>query len=497
MSPAERVLRTVRKHGLIEPGGRVVAAVSGGPDSVALLHLLLELHGAGELIVAGLAHFNHQLRGADADADEAFCAALAAELGLPIEIGRGDVRALARAEGRSVEDAARSVRYAFLEQAADRLSAAAIAIGHSLDDQAETFLLRLMRGAGPRGLAGILPRAGRVVRPLIDLRRAELRDYAAGRRLVFREDATNADLAIPRNRVRHELMPYLAREFSPGIAAVLAREAEIARTDEDYLERQAIDLASLIVLRTGTAADRLEPGAAGRVRVDAGALTSLHPALASRVARLALTAAAPGGFIGFDQIGRFLKFAREARPGQALSLPRVQAVRDAHAVVLGPEPPRDPATRAPNSFRFPLSIPGEVTLENQGWIVSAGVAVPGPGLALLPTGGPGGENGSKPGPDPNLILVQSGRLALPLAVRSRLAGDRLKPRGMRGRGRKLQDVFVDRKIPRQNRDSVPLIVDGNDRIVWVVGEAVSEDFRVTEPSQGVIFLKARRLGGLG
>ena len=482
MSLAGRVLRTVRKYGLIEPGGRVVVALSGGPDSVALVHLLLELQRAGELTLAGVAHFNHQLRGDEAAADEAFCVAMAAALGLPIETGRGDVRAIARAEGRSLEDAARTVRYAFLEHAADRLGAHVIAVGHSRDDQAETFLLRLIRGAGPRGLAGILPRAGRIVRPLLEVRRSELRDYAASHHLASRDDATNADVSIPRNRVRHELMPYLEREFSPGITDVLAREADIAREDEDYLSREAIDLTTLIVLtkeaRTAGA------GASSIVRVDAAALSTLHPALATRVARHALTTAASGGFIGFDQIARFLAFAREARPGQALSLPGLQAVRDASGVVLGPEPPRGPATRVVNSFRFPLSIPGEVTLDNQGWIISAGL-------------GSDAESPLAQGGGSDAILVRADRLALPLAVRSRAAGDRLRPVGMGGRGRKLQDLFVDRKIPRQIRDSVPLIVDGNDRIVWVVGEAVAEDFRVTEPSQGVIFLKARRLGGLG
>ena len=483
MSLAERVLRTVRNYRLLEPGGRVVAALSGGPDSVALVHLLLELQDAGELTLAGVAHFNHQLRGDEASADEAFCRAMADGLGLRIEVGRADVRAIASAEGRSIEDAARAVRYAFLEEAADRLNASAIATGHSRDDQAETFLLRLMRGAGPRGLAGILPRAGRVVRPLLDVGRAELRSYAAERGLASRDDATNADVRIPRNRVRHELMPYLDREFTRGIANVLAREADVAREDEDYLQRQAIDLATLIVLRK-EAATKTGESAAAVVQVDAVALASLHPALASRVARLALAEAAGSGFIGFDQIARFLAFARDGRPGQALSLPGVRAVRDASGVVLGPEPPRGPAARASNSFRFPLSIPGEVTLDNQGWIISAGL-----GADLdAPESGPGRA-------DP--LVVRAGNLALPLSVRSRMAGDRLRPAGMGGRGRKLQDLFVDRKIPREMRDSVPLVVDGHDRIVWVVGEPVAEDFRVTEPSQGVIFLKARRLGGLG
>jgi tRNA(Ile)-lysidine synthase len=473
MTLSDRVLRTVRRHALVARGGRVAVALSGGPDSVALVYLLLELQAAGELSVAGLAHFNHQLRGAEADGDEAFCRAMAETLGLPFEAGRGDVRALARSERRSVEDAARAARYAFLEAAADRLAAEVIAVGHSADDQAETFLLRLIRGAGPRGLAGIRPRSGRIVRPLIDIPRVDLRQYQASRQLDSRVDSSNADLDIPRNRVRHELLPYLQREFSPGISAVLAREAAIARVDEDRLQQEAIDLAASIVLRSTSAVD-----------VDRAALTSLHPALASRVARVALQALAPDTFIGFDHIERLLRFAREGSRGAALSLPGQQAVHRGSRIVLGPEPPRGGSARQSNSFRFPLSIPGEVMLGDQGWAISAERAdwLDRPGAA---------------GPARSVsvaVALEPG--SLPLAIRSRRPGDRFRPLGL-GHGKKLQDFLVDRKVPRDSRDRLPLVVDRDDRIVWVVGESVAEDFRVTEPSRGVILLKARRLGGLG
>ena len=473
MTLSDRVLRTVRRHALIARGGRVVVALSGGSDSVALVHLLLELQAAGELSVAGLAHFNHQLRGADSDGDEAFCRAKAAALGLPIEVGTGDVRGLARDGRRSVEDAARAARYAFLEDAADRLAADVIAVGHSADDQAETFLLRLIRGAGPRGLAGILPRAGRVVRPLLDIPRVDLRQYTAVHQLDSREDPSNADLDIPRNRVRHELLPYLQREFSPGISGVLAREAAIAREDEDRLQQEAIDLAVSIVLRSRDASD-----------VDTAALTSLHPALASRVARIALQEQAPGIFVGFDHIERLLRFARDGSPGAALSLPGQQAVHRGSRVVLRPEPPREPIAGQPNSFRFPLSIPGEVTLGDQGWAISAERAE-----RLEWPGGPGPARSA-------YVVVALESSSLPLAIRSRRPGDRFRPLGL-GHGKKLQDFLVDRKVPRESRDSLPLVVDRDDRIVWVVGESVAEDFRVTEPSRAVILLKARRLGGLG
>jgi tRNA(Ile)-lysidine synthase len=482
MPLASTVLRTIRRHQMLPPGGRVAVALSGGPDSVALVHILRELESQGHLVVAGVAHFNHQLRGEASDADEQFCRDLAASLTLPIETGRADVRGIARREKRSIEDAARHLRYAFLLDAAAALQADAVAVGHSREDQAETFLLRLLRGAGTRGLGAIRPKAGMIVRPLIDVSRAELRRFAADRALGYREDASNSDLAVPRNRVRHELLPYLAREFSPGIVEVLAREAALAREDDDRLEAEAIDLAASVVL-TNTGPEH----AASRVRIDAAALASLHPALASRVARQVLCQLGGDRFIGFDHIQRFLEFARRAEPGSAISLPGQQArlsVAGKPVIELGPEPPRHTveARRAKaeaNSFRIPLSIPGEVVLTAQRWSVSAVWA-----------------EGTSAGPfSPQDLSALVREPKGPLTVRSRRPGDRFEPPGLGGRARKLQDYLVDRKVARADRDLLPLVVDRDDRIVWIVGHAVAEGFRAAEPSPGVILLKAKYLGG--
>jgi tRNA(Ile)-lysidine synthase len=466
-----RVLRTLRVHRMLPPRGRVLVALSGGPDSVALLHLLRELEGAGELVVAGVAHVNHRLRGESADADERSCRQLAADLGLSADVGSADVRALAKAEHRSLEDAARKARYAFLDAAADRAGADAIAVGHSLDDQAETFLLRLIRGAGPRGLGSIRPKVGRVIRPLIEISREDLRAYVAERRLVFREDETNADVAIPRNRVRHQLLPQL-RQFSPAVVDVLAREAEIAREDEDFLSGLAIDQASRIVLVTKRG-----------IEVDVEGVRNLHPALASRVLREALDRAAPGQFFGRDHIRAALALTTDAvADGAATSLPGL-AVRKVAGRLLVQKPGQAGAEPFSNSFRVPLSIPGEVAL--CGWTVSAHTL----GDGQTPAGALRARGGS--------VAVAASGLKLPLAVRSRRPGDRFRPLGLGGRGRKLQDFLVDRKVSRSERDALPLVVDSDDRIVWVVGQSVAEDFRVTGSSQGVIFLKARRLGGEG
>ena len=501
LSLTDRVFETVRKHGMIRPGGRVLVALSGGSDSVALLHILRALEARGGCAVAGVAHVNHGLRAAAAE-DELFCREIAGGLGLPFRSCHVDVRDLAREWRTSIEDAGRRARYAFFEQSATELGAEEIATGHTRDDQAETFLLRMMRGSGLRGLSAIRPKIGRVVRPLIEVGRAELRDWLAESGLTFREDASNQDPAFARNRVRHELLPFLQREFSPAIADVLAREAAIAAQDDDRLQIEAIESARSVVLMrvrgdlvplrppARTADDGFgladpEPVAAEieAVELDAGRLTSLHPALAFRVSRLALSVLAPTRFLGFDHVERLLALCR-APEGRALSLPGQHAVKRGGKIVLR----RKAFEGFANSFRVPLSIPGEVILDAQGWAVSA---TPGSDLDFLIPG----RKSENRDLTPLTAAVQGARL--PLAVRSRLPGDRFKPPGLGGRRKKLQDFLVDRKIARELRDSLPLVVDGDDRIVWVVGEAVAEDFRVTTPSQGVIFLKARRLGGLG
>jgi tRNA(Ile)-lysidine synthase len=499
---------------------------------VALLWVLKDLEAQGALVLAGTAHLNHQLRGGEADLDEAFCAALSARVGVPFIGERADVAAFARAHKRSIEDAARVVRYAFLERAAASLGADAIAVAHTKDDQAETFLLRLMRGAGTRGLAAIRPRAGRVIRPLLDVARPALREYLASAGEVFREDATNADVATPRNRVRHELIPYLRSHFSPGATDVLARAAELARQDEDFLQTEAIKLAARVVLSDVT------------IRLDVFGLTDAPRALSSRVAQAALQRFAGPKSIHFDHVDRLLALAADPAGGEgrAVSLPGQTAIRVGDTIVLRPEtrkrggalvsaksrngagglvppkprqrggelvPPKPrqrggglvppkPRQRggglvAPkprsgeggNSFAFSLSIPGEVRLGSQAVGAERLLGLPDSPERQRKWAGRGVEVG-----------VAADTLTLPLAVRSRRPGDKFRPLGAPGR-RKLQDFLVDRKVKRDDRDTVPLVVDGQDRIVWVVGQSVAEDFRVTDPSQGVILLKVRHLGGVG
>jgi tRNA(Ile)-lysidine synthase len=475
MPVIDRVREFVRQHDLIGPETRVVAAVSGGSDSVALVHLLRSLADAGELRLAGVAHFNHQLR-PSADADERFAAGVAASLNLPFTSDREDVSALAIREHRSVEDAGRTARHAFFERVRAASGADVVALGHTRDDQAETVLLRLMRGAGPRGLAGMHPKNGHIIRPLLGCRRQELREWLAERTLPFVEDETNQDVSVPRNRVRAELLPLLAARFNPAIVDVLADQAELSREMLDWMDATADALAARIVRRGAL------PDGAKQYDIDADDLLSAPPALRRRMLWRVMSEVAGRRPIAFGHVAAALRLIEERADNRA-DFPGQRLERIGTSVVLTGRIDGAQGRRAPdevsNLFRFPLSIPGEVALPDAGWIVSAepfaGATVSNPVAR-------------------DTALVRLDLCRGSLAVRNRRPGDRFRPAGLAGQ-KKLQDYFVDRKVGRKQRDAVPLVVDDTDRIVWVAGFGIDEAFRVTDPAQAVIILKLKALGG--
>jgi tRNA(Ile)-lysidine synthase len=246
-STAPAVRSFIRRHRLLGAGDRVAVALSGGSDSVALSCLLSDLAKDEAWDVAGLIHVNHGLRGAESDADEAFCRDQAARWHLPLHVQRVDVAGRAREARQSIEAAARHLRYTAFEAGAVALGATSVATGHTEDDQAETLLLRLVRGASSRGLAGIRVRRGRFVRPLLASRRADLRAWLAHRGQPFREDSSNRDCAIPRNRLRRDVVPVL-EAFAPQVVPALGRAAALLADDETFVEAAALDEAARLVV---------------------------------------------------------------------------------------------------------------------------------------------------------------------------------------------------------------------------------------------------------
>jgi tRNA(Ile)-lysidine synthase len=461
MQLLDRVRATIRAHDLVRPDTRVLVALSGGSDSVALAFLLGELAQRHELRVAGVVHLNHQLR-PSADDEEAFCARLAARFGWPFHPHRDDVAARARTGRRSLEDAARAARYELFEEVRVRLEADAVALGHTRDDQAETFLLRLLRGAGSRGLAGMHPRRGRIVRPLLDCRRGDLRSFLEERGEPFVHDESNDDVSIPRNRVRAELLPLLERRFNPSIVDVLADEAMLAREEWEWIQQAAREAGPAVVSRPDSFVWLL----------DVPELERLPAAVARATVREVLAQAAAGRPVSFRHVEDALQLLRRGGgpvDGPGLRLER----RGASLVLISRSGEQSPA----NLFRYSLSIPGEVALREAGCVVSA-EAAPSAGSAVLS--------------NPAVAVVQLDRCQTPFAVRNRRPGDRFRPLGLDGR-KKLQDYLVDKKVPRDRRDQVPLVVDQSDRIVWVAGHGIDDEFRVTDPAQAVLILRLRQV----
>lgn len=286
----QQVRRTIRRYDLLPAGSRVLVGLSGGSDSVAATRILLELSEHGGFTVAGLAHLNHGLR-PSAARDEAFCREFAQRVGLALLVEHAAVRDFAATESLSIEDAARRLRYAFLERAAAETAADRIAVGHTQDDQAETVLLKLMRGAGLRGLGGIYPRRGAVIRPLLDVTRDDLRAYLQSRAETWIEDETNEDLANPRNRIRHRVLPELDRALEGSARPAIARAAALIREDGQWLD--ALSEARFLTLAQSTEAG---------LEFDVRSLADTPVPVLRRVLLRALRATGRNREIGLDHV---------------------------------------------------------------------------------------------------------------------------------------------------------------------------------------------------
>ncbi len=311
----QEIARTIRRHGLCPAGSRLLVGLSGGSDSIALVLLLQDLAKQGTFSVVSLAHLNHRLR-CTATRDEQFCRDFAARIGLPIAVESIDVDSYAQTQRLSIEDAARRVRYDFLHRIAESSSADRIAVGHTRDDQAETFLLKLIRGAGLTGLGGIYPRRGIVVRPLLDVSRADLRRYLQLRGQPWVEDETNEDVANPRNRIRHKVLPELDLAAGASSVPAIARAAAIGREDGQWLDELGDRRFDALVVRSNAG-----------LEIDVSGLLGEAPPIRRRVVLAALRLAAPNREIGSDHVEAALEVAAGESTGVDVPGARVELRR--------------------------------------------------------------------------------------------------------------------------------------------------------------------------
>jgi tRNA(Ile)-lysidine synthase len=430
----EKVRATIARYGMIPAGTRVGVAVSGGIDSVVLLDILRQI--TPNLAVL---HLNHRLRGPDSDGDERFVAQLAVDSELAFHSEAVDL------PPGNTEQEAREARRAFFRRLRCANVVDHVATGHTRSDQAETVLYRLLRGSGTAGLSGILPVTDEgLIRPLLDCTRAEVEAYAKARDLRWREDHTNADPAYVRNRIRHDLLPYLAREFSEAIPDVLAGTADLARDEEDYWRTQSNALAAKLFISKPPA-----------IQLRSDTLAELHPAVARRLLRRAI-AAVKGDLRGIDlrHIEAILELTCSTDGHGRTQAPGIDVFRSFEWLRIAP--PRT-ETRFELDYAFPVEGPARHPMPGCNTAIF---------LEIRPESGLGPYNTS-------VDEIDWDRLARPVELRNWYPGDEFHPPG-RAR-RKVKVLFQEARVPIWERHSWPVLTSAGE-IVWSRGFGVAEGF---------------------
>jgi tRNA(Ile)-lysidine synthase len=458
----EKVRQTISRYRMVEPGGgRAVLAVSGGPDSVALCHILHRLRSelALEPVVA---HVHHGIRGKEADDDARFVSAMAKALDLPAVMRAVDVRAWQRARGGSLQMAARTLRYQVLRQVMAEQRADRLALGHNADDQAEELFLRLLRGAGPRGLRGMAARStGGIIRPLLACHRVEILDYLRHHSLSWREDRSNLEPWCQRNRLRLEVLPLLRDHFNSNLNATLVRTAAIFEDEENFWESLVEDWLDRHAHREGE----------GVLNLPLTELLETHPALQRRLLRrgLEVTCGHLAGF-GFHHVDLLLGLCRSEGANREIHLPNLAVAEKSYGrLIIRPLRP------TPEPFRHEISGPGFYYLRDLDHTLSMEETE--------------GETPIRFGRDPSEVVMDRDCVFFPMLLRTVQPGDRFRPLGMRG-SKKLKDVFIDGKISKAGRRLVPVLCDAH-RIIWVVGHRIDDRVRVTAQTRRLLRIEYR------
>lgn len=439
MELAGRVADNIARHSLFARGDTIVVALSGGADSTALLHILAGLAELRPRLI--VAHLNHCLRGTESDLDEEFSRALAIRHNLPFETVRVDVSELARQEGLNLEDAGRQARIGFLDDVRSRWNASAVAVAHHADDQAETVLMRLLRGSGATGLAGMRFRNRRgYIRPLLNCTRQEIETYLQQRGLEWREDASNRDPAYLRNRVRHELLPELA-QYNPAVTVSLGITAQLLGDEDDLLEALAVEAAETICTFMDESAV-----------CSISALLRQPVALRRRIYRL-LFQHVSGHLRHFSHLHTeaIETLTAGEKPNASLNLPDgITLARAYDRLAMQKNRPVKACIR-----ERVITGPGRYQLEN--------------GSSLLIEHA--GEKAAMPSGAGERVQFDLEKAPFPWIIRSYQPGDRIRPAGMTG-SKKVKDLFIDSKIPLNDRSLIPLVFSG-DTLIWVCGMRAS------------------------
>lgn len=473
----ETVRQTILEQHMLRPGDTVVVGVSGGPDSLCLLHTMLALQD--ELGVGlHVAHLEHGIRGRESLADAAYVQELAESWGLPVTVEHADVPGYARDHGLALEEAARRVRYLFLGRVAQTIGAQSAAVGHNADDQVETILMHWMRGSGLGGLRGMLPVQPvggeawwsgpplTVVRPLLEVPRELVEEYCLQHGLEPRFDRSNLDLTYHRNRIRHELIPHL-ESFNPRIREVLHRAAKAIADDYDYLRLRSMEVWDQLAEETGET-----------VSFPWEEWHQLHPSLQRQLLREAIRRLRKSlRDITWTHVERARIGLEELSTGGRITLPQgLFMIREYNSFIVGEETPY-PDLPLLWQGSLDLLVPGVTPLPDSPWAVHSQTMETRdlPRLAL--------EN-----VDPWQAYLDLNSTGHELSLRRREPGDEFQPLGMGGRSKSLSEFLINAKVPHRVRDLLPIVVSPG-QIVWVPGYRLDERVKITAATHQVLHLR--------
>ena len=461
---ANKAKATMLKYNMIQKGDSIVVGISGGADSVCLLHLLKSISEEYAIKLYGV-HLNHMFRGAEADADALYVEEFCKALNIPSFIRVFDVPAYARQKGLSSEEAGREVRYKLFYEILNKVGATKIAVAQNLNDHAETILMRFMRGTGAEGLTGIDAVRGEIIRPLIEVERREIEEYCSCNFLEPRLDKTNLEPIYSRNKVRLELLPYIQDNFNPNIMNSLVRLADILRDENDFLERL-----------TQKEFEKLAQSRENEIVFNIEEISKLDPAIRKRLIRLGILRLA-GSLTGYDyrNIENVLEL-RSRNTGAAVVLPRgLKAYVSYQNLILAKH-----IEKKDEKWYYNLITEGVNKIEQLNAIIQIH-RIKKEDIAQNTFSS---TNKQRALNSFNTVYIDEDKINDGLTFRNRREGDRFSPVGMKG-SKKLKDYFIDEKVPKADRDSVELIADGSE-IVWIIGKRLSEKYRLTNETRHVL-----------
>lgn len=456
----KKVTATITKYSMLTGGEKILVGLSGGPDSVCLLHVLTSLKDDFKLDLNAI-YIDHGLRPHETETEIEFCKNLCERLCLPFTTQSIDVNSYAQEQGMNLQEAARGLRYGIFEETAYQIQADKIASGHTADDQAETLLMNLFRGSGKKGLSGIPPVRGKIIRPLILTKRTEIERYLDEGKIAFITDSSNLKKYYLRNKIRLSLMPIL-KQYNPDIIDTLSRTAEILRDEERYFE----------VIVTKTMMKLISRKTDARIELFLAPFAIMDKVIMRRVLRRAIDETKGIRGTSLIHIDDIIELIRKGNPGDRIYLPKgIRVIKGYATIILTSESPVQLNT-------YTLTVPGETILKEAGILIKASLME-------------GQESLRESGFGTTLGIFDADQLTFPLMVRPRKNGDFFYPFGF-GKRKKLQDFFVDEKVPRDERDIIPLLMSGDD-IVWIVGYRGDDRFQVTDKTKRVLRLEVKKI----